>query len=434
MFTTKTRTIVTCRGAATVAAVIATAAWVHAGDLDPPIGTITPTMKTLDEVEPRIPIHAADLSVTISDPGSYYLADDATNAPGKITISADNVTLDLMGFSLTPGEGVTGDGIRVTSSRRNITIKNGAVSGWSGDGVDAWYAHNSRLTGLRIWNNAGDGLRLGSTGTIAACTVEGNGGHGITANDGVTVTDCTAVGNGTDGTGDGINVDIGCTITGCTTNDNSRHGILTDDASIVSNCTAEGNGTGGTGDGIHVDIGCSVSDCTATSNANDGIFAQDGTTVRHCSVEGNGAAGEGHGINVDIGCTVTVCTAKSNASHGIVADAGSTITGCTSVRNTGDGIRVSTDSLIVGNNCRNNGYGGDGDGIHVTGSDNRIEGNNVTDNDRGIAVDASGNLIIRNSASNSVNYAIQSGNDYGEIIDNPGAGFTNCNPWANFVF
>ena len=50
--------------------------WVSAGDLNPPAGPVTPTMKTLTEVEPRIAINAAntpgDVSSTFKmiEPGS----------------------------------------------------------------------------------------------------------------------------------------------------------------------------------------------------------------------------------------------------------------------------------------------------------------------------------------------------------------------------
>ena len=100
---------------------------------------------------------------------------------------------------------------------------------------------------------------------------------------------------------------------------------------------------------------------------------------------------------------------------------------------------ASSDCRIIGNTCSGNGLGGNAAGIHITDSDNRIEGNNVTVNDRGIDVDDFGNIIIKNTArGNTTNYSIVSGNDYGEIIINPGAqfngGVTNFNPWANFEY
>ena len=85
--------------------------------------------------------------------------------------------------------------------------------------------------------------------------------------------------------------------------------------------------------------------------------------------------------------------------------------------------------------CNSNGSGGDGAGIHVVGTDNRIDGNTVTDNDRGIDVDAGGNLVVRNSASgNSTEYAIVAGNHDAQRISSPGAGFVSTDPWANFEF
>jgi len=111
-----------------------------------------------------------------------------------------------------------------------------------------------------------------------------------------------------------------------------------------------------------------------------------------------------------------------------------------------NGIAASSDSKITGNTCNKNGHlTGDGAGIRVAGWDNRIDSNNVTDNDRGIEVESSGNLIIRNSASgNAINYTIVLNNRVGEIVSAPdsgnisgdtgGVGVGSTDPWANFSF
>ena len=90
--------------------------------------------------------------------------------------------------------------------------------------------------------------------------------------------------------------------------------------------------------------------------------------------------------------------------------------------------------LVLNNNCINNGWNGDGAGIWVVSSRNRIEANNVHDNDRGIDVDANNNFIIKNNASgNGSNYPIVAGNTVGPITAGGGT-ITTTNPWANFSY
>ena len=76
-----------------------------------------------------------------------------------------------------------------------------------------------------------------------------------------------------------------------------------------------------------------------------------------------------------------------------------------------------------------NGNGsGDGSGTHVNSSDCRIEGNDMTDNDRGIDVNVAGNLIVRDSGrGNASNYEIVASNSVGAILVSPGSGVTSGN-------
>jgi parallel beta-helix repeat protein len=76
---------------------------------------------------------------------------------------------------------------------------------------------------------------------------------------------------------------------------------------------------------------------------------------------------------------------------------------------------------VINNACSVNGNGGDGANIHVTSTDNRIEGNSCTGADRGVDVDAAGNIIVRNTCSgNTINWDIVANNYYGPIVDRTG--------------
>ncbi len=77
---------------------------------------------------------------TISSPGMYYLNGYLTSTPTNqngITINASDVTLDLMGFTLTgPGKtsGSSNSGIQINSST-NVEIRNGSVINFGYNGI-----------------------------------------------------------------------------------------------------------------------------------------------------------------------------------------------------------------------------------------------------------------------------------------------------------
>lgn len=342
----------------------------RAGNMEPPAAPASTMMRT---------IRAADLPLMITTSGLWVLEDDIDAAgAGGITITVPNVTLDLRGHSLRNG---TGDGIAAAAGSGAVEVKNGTVSGWTGDGVDLQFtALGSVVRDIRALGNGNDGILVTLGTSILDCVARGNGQCGIQMSG------------------------AACTISRCTVTGNTQGICSTFSGHVVADSTASFN----SGTGINI-TGSTVVNCTANENASSGISAGSGSQVSHCTAFSNGdAAGE----------------------VGILANAGSSVTDCTASSNAGDGIQLNADDYAARNTCDSNGTV-DGAGIHATNSDNRIEDNNVTDNDRGIDVDLAGNTIFKNSASgNTVNFDIVAGNDVGPI----GTAAAAASPWANIAF
>lgn len=343
------------------------------GPLDPPAGPIASTYKTLTEIEPRVLISDANTPgdagavFRITQPGSYYLGANVVGGSGKagIVIATDNVTIDLNGFQLIGGEG-TLEGICITApGSRLVTVRNGSVRGWGGNGVCTENVSGSVLLDLRVWGNSGDGIKAGPSAVVRNCTSQQNGGVGILVGNNGLVAQCTAQEN----TGAGFDLANGSTMTGCTSGNNALDGVVAATGCTISGTTARANGGGG----FVMNFGCTADGCSASFNALDGFYAT------------------GSGVSI------RTCTAEAN---------------------TRDGIRATGDCMIVGNNCDSNGFGqGDGAGIHTLGAHNRVERNNATDGDRGIQVDGIRSLIIGNSVGdNTVDFAIAPNNLTGVIV------------------
>ena len=325
--------------------VLCVAPAVLAGDLTPP-GAPASTMKTLDEVEARTPI--SSIPYTINASGSYYLTQDVGPAgqdTDGILISADNVTLDLNGFSVIgPGidQGSSGDGIDDDGTRKSIVVRNGTVRDWRGYGITLGSATGGECSDLRVHNNGSDGLFAGTGFSVLNNAVFSNNAAGIRTNAGCMVSGNTCYDNGSYG----ITASSGSTVTGNACYDNAGSGLFASGGTVTNNSCRSNDD-----DGIHAYGGCTVSDNACSFNKNDGIY-------------------------------------------------------------------VRSDCLVFNNTCHSNGFGtgGDGAGIFIGSSetDNSIERNLVTGNDRGIDVDGTGNYIAGNRASgNTTDYDIVGGNTEG---------------------
>ena len=351
------RTAIACTTVATLGLL---AAAIALGPLNPPGGPVSPSYKTLAEIEPRIAINAANTpgdansSFRITQPGSYYLTANLQGVAGKdgIRIDVSGVTIDLCGFHVV-GNGASGAlvGIKVVGSNdRCISVLNGTVRDWQSDGID-----------LSL-NNTG--------GRIEGVHAQNNGGTGISAGGSMAVVNCSAINNG-------------------------ANGIRSAQHSSLVNCATSSNGSNGFSLGQNVKL-------------------------TRCSTSFNNGAG----FSADLGCVLTDCASKSNDTYGYDLSDSCTISGCVAIFNTLDGIRCDSACSIRNNTLDRSGYlTGTGAGIRTSGSMNRIEGNNCTRADFGLYVTGPGNIIFGNTCStNTQNFVISAGNVHGVIADRTAPG------------
>ncbi len=347
------------------------------GSLTPP-GPPAPTMKTLDQVEPRRAI--STLPFTISTSGSYYLTKNlqfAAASGNAITIAVSHVSLDLGGFTLSSSAGVTGDAIRVNGNLRDVEVKNGAIVGnstvttsgthpnvtWAiaqagfNNGINVLFspqATNFHFSQLRISGCRSNGLLCGGEALLEYVTSTQNGQSGISANSGI-ASHCSATFNGAAGITATILTDcngsynhtIGIfgspgAIQNCTTLSNGSYGIYTTDSNVTG-CVALFNQSGGIS-------ATTVTNSTASNNAGNGIEAD---TVLNSSAGGNANSG----ISATAG-TVSHCTVRNNKSDGISAVSGA-VSNCLAFSNGSNGIDASFGAVsfckAAGNNTKSNG-------------------------------------------------------------------------------
>ncbi len=134
---------------------------------------------------------------TINSPGFYYLSRDLTyNGSGNaISVNADDVTIDLMGFRLAHSGAVGSTAGIFMSGRSNVEIRNGTVQGFGiGIGDDSSDATKHRAINIRAINN-GTGIFFGGNNhLIKNCNGSNNAGNGLFMASGI-IADCVASNN-----------------------------------------------------------------------------------------------------------------------------------------------------------------------------------------------------------------------------------------------
>jgi hypothetical protein len=181
------------------------------------------------------PGDAPGFPVTISEPGSYRLAGNLTVLDmftTAIEITADNVTLDLNGFSII-GPNVCTPNPTMCSSGGGVGVHAGSFS----TGTIA--PHSVRVVNGTVRGMGFHGVRLMGDGTtVERVNTYSNGGPGIVVGDG-SVIDSTAVLNG----GAGI---IGTIVRGNISTNNRASGIfLRGPGGVAIGNSAKGNGNFG---------------------------------------------------------------------------------------------------------------------------------------------------------------------------------------------
>jgi hypothetical protein len=159
--------------------------------------------------------------IILDSSGSYRVTSDLQGAVNNdgIRIDADNVTLDLNGFTLYGGGGLIADGIQV-AGRKNVEIKNGTVRNFTRSGIftniNTQYI---RVINMRAFNNVTDGIDLQGQGNI----IDG----------------CTAIGNGS-----GMRVFEGSLVTNSVARSNTNFGLFLVGGSGYRSCVLTGNNGG----------------------------------------------------------------------------------------------------------------------------------------------------------------------------------------------
>ena len=230
-----------------------------AGELEPSAPPSSGgTMKTLDEVEPRIPIHEKDLPLYITEPGSYYFAENldfGKELLAAIVINTGDVTIDLCGFTLT-GHNKCDYGI-YCQEQNNVKVRNGVVTYFKNNGIhmpgDSHVVEDIRIKGTAV------GIYLGDACRVNNCTVMYPTSIGIRVFDSCIVSNCV------------VREDL---TPQCST------GIMCGEHANVFNCNVYST----LNKGIIAFCYASVKNCTVAKTEDAGVYSGSGSVISGCSI------------------------------------------------------------------------------------------------------------------------------------------------------
>ncbi|MCF8055840.1 MAG: right-handed parallel beta-helix repeat-containing protein [Desulfocapsa sp.] len=131
------------------------------------------------------------LPYTISASGFYCITKNLKASSNGIIVAANDVTIDLLGFTITgPGKS-SGEnhGVRI-EGRSNVEIRNGTIANFGKNAVyeNSTDGKNHRVLNMRLLNNGHNGISLnGWNHAVKECTVADNGFIGIWGGNGAII-------------------------------------------------------------------------------------------------------------------------------------------------------------------------------------------------------------------------------------------------------
>ena len=279
------------------------------GSLTPPPGAPAPVMKSLDQIEARTPllpgapgVTYANGAYTITQPGSYYLVGHltATNlTDALIRLTANNVTLDLNGFTLFGTNGLLpaaisgqGQGYRIlngqivggTTQTNGVFTSAGFTMGLYFFSANPNFGAELLVSGLTVRGMRFKGIDVSLNGVVQNCVVDTTSDLGISAG---TVTGCQAINAG------GHGIIAGTVLNSTGKSVGSGDGI----SSIAAQPSTVQNSSGESATGTGVSAGTALN-CFGKSVAGPaGIFA---TIANSCI--GHRTGGVAINATIGIGC------------------------------------------------------------------------------------------------------------------------------------
>lgn len=414
------------------------------GSLTPPAAP-TPTMKALDQIEPRIPIDAthtpgdANNDFIINQRGSYYLTGNVTlfKTTG-IQVAALDVTIDLSGFTLNRTIQIGNSiGINVTPFVATVTIRNGAIEFFNkaiGGAATSMVCDKLKVVGI---GTGGRLLELGSEAVVTNCQIlDGGiltGARSVVRDTIISSSAAVSVDMGDDSQAVGLTFRTGGgevlvgargLIADCQINATAPPPLIingsivnTGDGAVVRHCTISAGNTSGSA--MQVGAGSLVTGCRILQAFRDGIVSAGApnVTVESCSVQSNGRTGIGLGpqarvrdctvegsgglaISVGGNSIVSNSTAAGGQAVGISTGSDSTIKDCTAQGNAGDGIQAVDRCQIIGCNSNGNGSGVTGSGI-TAGLRTTVKNCTAAENQKSGIVVLGASVVLENNAAHN---------------------------------